>query len=313
MKKSAVIFILFLAACTSSKAVGEKPEHITLYEYPVPVPSEEAAARHVVLIGFDGWGAYSLPRADMPTVKRMIAGGASTLKAQSVLPTNSWPNWSALFFGAPPEVHGYREEGPFFESALRDKYGFFPGLFAMAAGERPELSTAFFYEWSRMGHFCPPGAAGLAEHIPDLAADKTAVARIAEYLREARPNLAVIIFDEPDHTGHSKRHGSPAYYEKLKELDSYAALFEQAVRDGGYYEDTVFIFTADHGGFLWGHGFNTPSQRQIPLVIFGKNIKKGFVIPGPVTICDIAPTIAEIFQLAVPPAWTGKALTEVFE
>jgi predicted AlkP superfamily pyrophosphatase or phosphodiesterase len=313
VKKSAVILILFLAACTSNRAPGEKPENITLYEYPLAAPSKEVAARHVVLIGFDGWGAYSLPRADMPTVKGMIAGGASTLKAKSVLPTNSWPNWSALFFGAPPEVHGYREEGPFFESRVRDRYGFFPGLFALVAGGRPELSTAFFYEWSKMGYFCPPGAAGLVEHIPDLAADKNAVERIAKYLRETKPNLAVIIFNEPDHVGHSHRHGSRAYYEKLKELDSYAALFEQAVRDGGYYEDTVFILTADHGGFLWGHGFNTPSQRQIPFIIFGENIKKGFVIPGPVAIYDIAPTIAEIFQLTLPPAWTGKALTEAFE
>ena len=26
-------------------------------------------AKHVVLIGLDGWGAYSLPKADLPNVK----------------------------------------------------------------------------------------------------------------------------------------------------------------------------------------------------------------------------------------------------
>ena len=29
-------------------------------------------AKHVVLIGLDGWGAYSLPKADMPNVKKLL-------------------------------------------------------------------------------------------------------------------------------------------------------------------------------------------------------------------------------------------------
>ena len=37
-------------------------------------------AKHVVLIGLDGWGAYSLPKADMPNVKKLMEDGAYTLK-----------------------------------------------------------------------------------------------------------------------------------------------------------------------------------------------------------------------------------------
>ena len=29
-------------------------------------------AKHVVFIGLDGWGAYSLPKADMPNVKKLM-------------------------------------------------------------------------------------------------------------------------------------------------------------------------------------------------------------------------------------------------
>ena len=41
-------------------------------------------AKHVVLIGLDGWGAYSVEKAEMPNVKKLMAEGAYTLKKRSV-------------------------------------------------------------------------------------------------------------------------------------------------------------------------------------------------------------------------------------
>ena len=37
-------------------------------------------AKHVVFIGLDGWGAYSLPKADMPNVKQLMENGSYTLE-----------------------------------------------------------------------------------------------------------------------------------------------------------------------------------------------------------------------------------------
>ena len=36
----------------------------------------EPLAEHVIFIGLDGWGAYSLPQADMPNVKSLMDKGA---------------------------------------------------------------------------------------------------------------------------------------------------------------------------------------------------------------------------------------------
>ncbi len=43
-------------------------------------------AKHVVLIGLDGWGAYSVEKAEMPNVKTLMDAGCYTLKKRSVLP-----------------------------------------------------------------------------------------------------------------------------------------------------------------------------------------------------------------------------------
>ena len=122
-----------------------------------------------------------------------------------------------------------------------------------------------------------------------------------------------MVFDEPDATGHSKRWGSAAYYAKLAELDSFIGKIEQAVKDAGIHDSTVFILSSDHGGVLWGHGFRSSRQRRIPMVVYGSNIKEGYVIPSPLSICDIAPTMAAILGLEVPPEWTGQVLTGIFK
>ena len=46
-------------------------------------------AKHVVLIGLDGWGAYSVPKADIPAIKQLMADGAYTLEKRSTLPSSS--------------------------------------------------------------------------------------------------------------------------------------------------------------------------------------------------------------------------------
>lgn len=69
----------------------------------------EWKAEHVFVIGLDGWGAYSVEKADMPNVKALMDAGCYTLKKRSVLPSSSAVNWASMFMGAGPElprVHG---------------------------------------------------------------------------------------------------------------------------------------------------------------------------------------------------------------
>ena len=71
--------------------------------------SAKSKAKHVVLIGLDGWGAYSVPKADIPHIKQLMAEGSYTLEKRSVLPSSSAVNWASMFMGAGPELHGYTE------------------------------------------------------------------------------------------------------------------------------------------------------------------------------------------------------------
>lgn len=68
-------------------------------------------AEHVIFIGLDGWGSYSVEKADMPNVKQLMSKGSYTLQKRSVLPSSSAVNWASMFMGAGPELHGYTTWG----------------------------------------------------------------------------------------------------------------------------------------------------------------------------------------------------------
>jgi predicted AlkP superfamily pyrophosphatase or phosphodiesterase len=273
-----------------------------------------AENKHVILIGLDGWGAYSLPKADMPVVKRMMREGSYTLKALSVLPSNSAPNWSSMVMGAPPRVTGY----PGYRSvtdryrSVTDRYGLFPTIFAALKAQRPESTIGFFFEWEELDRLCPAEIADHKERIPDLSNNSNAVEAIGDYIKTKKPTLTMIVFDEPDHTGHSAGHGTKAYYEKLRQLDRFIGVIEEAVRAAGIYDETVFVLSADHGGILWGHGGFTLRERRIPLIFSGGTIKRGHVISQPVHIYDSAPAVASILGIDPPSVWKGRAIREIF-
>ena len=277
-----ITLCLFIAAACA----GTKPASPAEESRPGFIP-----ARHLVFIGLDGWGGAYVSRANMPTVKRMMTGGASSLDMRSVMPSNSRPNWAALFSGAPPE---------FIDS---DR---FPTIFTLV---NQTQRSVFFYEWNELEKISPDDS---TEKLRILSNSESA-GLIAEYITEKKPFFTAVAFNEPDSTGHSKRWGSAAYSAKLAELDSFIGIIEQAVKDAGIYDSTVFMLSADHGGALWGHGFNSSRHRRIPLIVYGTDIKEGYSIPSPLSICDIAPTMAAVLGLEVPPEWTGQVLRGIFK
>lgn len=274
-------------------------------------------AKHVVLIGLDGWGAYSVEKAEMPVVKEMMKNGAYTLKKRSVLPSSSAVNWASMFMGAGPELHGYTEWGsqtPELPSRVVSHYEIFPTVFGLFRDANPEAEIGCMYEWDGISYLVDRPALNYDKHVTEVKENPAATAKFAaEYIRSAKPNLVAVIFDEPDHTGHAAGHDTPEYYAKLKELDGYIAQIRQAVADAGMLEETIFILTADHGGINKGHGGKTMAEMETPFIMCGKSIKSGYVIEDSMMQFDVASTIAYIFRLDQPQVWIGRPMKCAFK
>ena len=281
-------------------------------EAPAPAPK----AKHVIYIGLDGWGAYSVPKAEMPTVKGLMAKGCYTLQKRTVLPSSSAVNWASMFMGAGPELHGYTQWGsqtPELPSRVILKNNIFPTIFQLYRDANPEAEIGVLSEWAGIKYLVDTLSTSYHAVAPDYNQHPTALCEMAEkYIREKKPALAAIVFDNPDHVGHADGHDTPAYYDKLKELDGYIARIVKAVDDAGMTDETIFIITSDHGGIGTGHGGITMQEMETPFIIAGKNIKAGGEFQESMMQYDVASTMAYIFALQQPQVWIGRPMTQVF-
>lgn len=274
-------------------------------------------AKHVVLIGLDGWGAYSVSKAEIPNIRKMMNEGCYTLKKRSALPSSSAINWASMFMGAGPELHGYIQWGskvPELPSREVTENGIFPTIFYLLHKARPEAEIGCLYEWEGIKYLADTLALDYHAQAPDYNKHPEALCGMAEkYIKEKTPVLLAVCFDNPDHVGHAAGHDTPEYYAKLNELDIYVARIVQAVKDAGMFDETIFIITADHGGINKGHGGKTMQEMETPFIICGKNVKKGGEFSESMMQYDVASTIAYIFGLKQPQVWIGRPMKQVFK
>lgn len=282
------------------------------------VMAKSVKKQHVILIGLDGWGAYSVPKAhDIPNIKNMMEHGAYTLKKRSVLESSSAINWASMFNGACTEQHGYTEWGsrtPEIPSAIVNSRGIFPTIYSILYEQHPEAETACMMEWDGIKYLVDSLAISRVEVVSDYLNNLDKLTELAvDYIKEKRPNFAAFCYDGIDHAGHESGHDTPAYYDAIARADRYVGRIVQATKDAGIFENTIFIITSDHGGKEKGHGGKTLLEMETPFIIYGKGIKEGYRITDVMMQFDVAATIAEIFHLKRPQAWRGQPITSVFK
>lgn len=273
---------------------------------------------HIVFIGLDGWGAYSMPKADMPNVKALMERGAWTLKKRSVLPSSSAINWASIFMGVGTEGHGYTQWGsqtPEIPSIALSKNGIFPTIFTIIREQKPDAETGLIYEWPGIAYVTDTLSTSYHKNVPvGPENDSSAItAEAVRYIGQAKPLFFAMTYDNPDHVGHTAGHDTPEIYDILAYLDGQIGQVIQATKDAGIYDDTVFIISSDHGGIEKGHGGITLREMETPLIMAGPGIKNIGELKSAIMQTDIAPTIAALLGLTCPQPWTGRPVTEALQ
>ena len=237
--------------------------------------------------------------------------GCYTLKKRTVLPSVSAPNWASMFMGATTELTGWTNNGerPPLEPAYVNENGVFPTIFSLIREQMPKAKTACIFEW---GGIRPLVDEKAIDHCVQLKPEDIAAAS-AEHIKSEKPDFMAIIYDDPDHVGHSRGHDTAEYYARMEELDSCLAEIIAAIKEAGIYDDSIIIVTSDHGGIGYGHGGQSMMEMETPFIIAGKNIKQGGEFSEVMLQQDTAHTLAEAFGLKVPQMWSGNSMSQVFE
>ncbi|MCF0235075.1 MAG: alkaline phosphatase, partial [Thermoguttaceae bacterium] len=224
-------------------------------------------AKHGVWIGSDGFGSHYVNWDELPNLKKMKENGAWTLHMRSVLPSSSAINWETQIAGAPSEMHGYRTWGskePDLPPIYLTKNGRFPCVFGVLKDSFDAKSTVV-YSWDGIGYLFDKAAVVDDQSVKDdEAVYQTALKQLA-----TKPDFAFIYFGEPDHVGHGIGWGTPEYQAMLTTVDDYVGKLLAAIEENGMMEDTVVIFTSDHGGTGKGHGDLLMEHLEVPAIFYG--------------------------------------------
>jgi len=115
----------------------------------------------------------------------------------------------------------------------------------------------------------------------------------------------------------SPREALAGYYAHITALDEQLGRLLAELERQGSADETIVVFTSDHGDMLWSHGMVKKEQPwaesiRIPLLIrWSGRVAAGRVSDELVSTADFAPTLLRLLGLDVPDSMEGADLSDV--
>jgi len=133
-----------------------------------------------------------------------------------------------------------------------------------------------------------------------------------------RPENIILRGNVTDEYEESARNEAAGYYAHIAALDTRIGKLRTAIDDAGISDNTIFIFTSDHGEMMGSHGWR-PRQKQ---VAWAESVKvpfllqyparygnKKIVVDAPINTPDILPTLLAMADLPISSGIEGEDMT----
>lgn len=109
------------------------------------------------------------------------------------------------------------------------------------------------------------------------------------------------------------------YYGMISCMDKYIGKILDKLDELGLTDNTIVVFTTDHGHFFGQHGlqykggFHYEDLIKIPFIVrYPDHVPKGIVSPAIQSLVDLAPTFLSMAGIAVPHSMTGIDQSDVW-
>ena len=108
------------------------------------------------------------------------------------------------------------------------------------------------------------------------------------------------------------------YYGMITELDEYIGQVWDALEETGQLEDTIFIYTSDHGESLGDHGMWYKNNlyenaAHVPLIISGPGLPEGITIDTPIAHVDLVAMLLDLAGADITPELRGNSLLPLID
>jgi iduronate 2-sulfatase len=125
--------------------------------------------------------------------------------------------------------------------------------------------------------------------------------------------------EQDNMTDDERRQNRRAYYASISFMDAQVGRVVEALDRLGLSENTIIVFTSDHGYHMGEHGlwqkmslFEESSRVPLLIVAPGGG-SPGSVVKTPVSLIDLFPTLAEMCGVSAPSNLQGQSLTPMLK
>jgi predicted AlkP superfamily pyrophosphatase or phosphodiesterase len=258
----------------------------------------------VLIVGVDGLRADVIRLVNTPHLDWLLAQGAVSWQAQTILPSVTLPAFTSMLGGVSPETHQvlWNEYEP--------ELGYvpLPTLFSLA--HEAGLGTAMFVGKTKLEHLAVPGTVDVYAYV--TGGDARVAARAADYLRETTPGVLFVHLPDVDTIGHIHGWLSSTQLDFVTRADAALGVLLDTLDALGRLDSTLIIVSADHGGLGLIHGGNEPEVMTIPWLIAGPGTRTNYELETEIITYDTAVTAAWALGLPLPEVWEGKPIVEAF-
>ena len=119
-------------------------------------------------------------------------------------------------------------------------------------------------------------------------------------------------------TPRERREVTAAYYAMIEHIDDNVGRVMKMLDDTGRRENTIVIFTSDHGELLGDHGiylkgpYTYDCSVRVPLIIsWPGHVKPGVTSDALVELTDLAPTLLTAAGMPIPNRMQGRSLMDL--
>ena len=251
----------------------------------------------ILFIGLDGVRTDAFRAANTPHFDSLAENGIRCWYVDRGPFTVSVPGWTTILHGVFPAKHGLTKN-----SFTGNNYEQYPDIFKMVRKMHQNWQLFSLTNWADFMKITSQDT-----YCLNLSDDALLAAKAVDVLTNFNPDILLLHFNGPDHTGHASGFSplNPDYISNIEQMDIYAGAIFNAVqiREQLLGEEWMTIVCTDHGGEGTSHGDqdNLRQTRFVFFIVSGKNIPS-FEKTSPTSNTDLLPTMLKFMNVAVDPS-----------
>ena len=260
----------------------------------------------LLMVIFDGLCTDTLACAHVPCIDALARGGYFSRQLHMQHPQSLFANLASLLTSMPPVEHGILSNSG--AAALSPH-----AVSLLSLLRYRQQNIAAFVPNDRLLALFPQGALQTAMLINSQAirnVDRELAEQAARHLQREKPDCCLLCLDGPRIAGtHFGVHAEP-YMESIEQADQALATIIEHLRIVGAEREYTIVVA---GCCVARQLLVEESEVGSLLLVSGPGIVQGREGDQPVSLLDLAPTLAFILGVAPHPDWRGRMLVEWFQ